>query len=269
MHSVLRYWLKYYIVSAVTIAIIDVFVSLIPVNFPFFPIFQVFAIFAVWYLVSPLVMRLTFKMAPSDAGVEGLVSSVAKLFSLKTPKVLIANVDFPNAFAFGNVLWRGMAITRPIFDVLNRSELEAVVAHELSHLKNRDPEILLLTLIAVNSVYVLLVTYFPGLYGLAFALYFFVLFPLFFYVHRVLEKRADLTAVRTSPYFAVPLESSLIKIAVLRGRNLKELSPLQALSMKASIDQGNYFSLFRTHPSLAERLNYLSKYEVYNWTIPY
>ncbi len=270
MNPVLRYWLKYYVISFLTVALIDVFVSLIPINFPLTPVFQVFVIFFLWYLVSPFVMRLVFKMTPSDDDVKGLVTSVSGLFSIKTPRVLIADVDFPNAFAFGNAFWRGVAITRPIFNVLERSELEAVLAHELSHLKNRDPEVLLLTLIGVNSLYVVMLTYVPGFGAVAFLVYFFVLLPLFFYVHRVLERRADLTAVRTSPYFAIPLESALIKIALLKGGNLKELSPLQVLSMRdAALVQGNGFSLFRTHPSLAERISYLRKYEVYNWTIPY
>ena len=56
------------------------------------------------------------------------------------PKIYLLNVDYMNAFATG---WREenaqIAITKPLFDALSRDELQAVIAHELTHIRNQEP----------------------------------------------------------------------------------------------------------------------------------
>ena len=58
---------------------------------------------------------------------------------LPMPRVFIIPDDTPNAFATGrNEKHAVVAVTQGILRILNRDELEGVMAHELSHIKDRD-----------------------------------------------------------------------------------------------------------------------------------
>jgi len=68
-----------------------------------------------------------------------LVSEIAKLASIPKPKVYVVNSANPNAFATGrNPKHAAVAVTTGIMELLNKEELKGVIAHEISHVKNRD-----------------------------------------------------------------------------------------------------------------------------------
>ena len=55
------------------------------------------------------------------------------------PKIYIIPSNSPNAFATGrNSKHAAVAATQGILELLNKEELEGVIAHEISHIKNRD-----------------------------------------------------------------------------------------------------------------------------------
>jgi heat shock protein HtpX len=68
-----------------------------------------------------------------------MVKNLAMKASLPMPRVYIIPEDTPNAFATGrNEQHAVVAVTEGILRILNRDELEGVIAHELTHIKNRD-----------------------------------------------------------------------------------------------------------------------------------
>ncbi len=68
-----------------------------------------------------------------------IVERLASKAELPMPKVYIMNNPTPNAFATGRNPQNGaVAVTTGIMNILNKEELEGVIAHELSHIKNRD-----------------------------------------------------------------------------------------------------------------------------------
>jgi heat shock protein HtpX len=72
---------------------------------------------------------------------------------LPMPKVYMINDPSPNAFATGrDPKHAAVAVTTGILDRLNKSELEGVLAHELSHVKNFDTRLLAITAVLVGFI---------------------------------------------------------------------------------------------------------------------
>ncbi len=68
-----------------------------------------------------------------------IVAKLAMQAGIPKPKVYIIPADTPNAFATGrDPQHAAVAVTRGIMNILNRDELEGVLAHEIAHIKNRD-----------------------------------------------------------------------------------------------------------------------------------
>lgn len=70
---------------------------------------------------------------------QNMVENLAAEMGLPKPKVAIVQNDMPNAFATGRSRNHAVvAVTTGILNRLNEREMQAVLAHELSHIKNRD-----------------------------------------------------------------------------------------------------------------------------------
>lgn len=68
-----------------------------------------------------------------------IVQDLAMRAGLPKPKVYVMSTNTPNAFATGrNPSHAAVAVTNGLLRLLNREELEGVLAHELGHIKNRD-----------------------------------------------------------------------------------------------------------------------------------
>ncbi|MFH0752093.1 MAG: zinc metalloprotease HtpX [archaeon] len=96
-----------------------------------------------------------------------MVKRLSQGAKLPMPKLYIIPTETPNAFAAGrDPKHAAVAVTQGIMKVLNKEELEGVLAHELSHVKNRD--ILIATIaasIAGIIAYVAMIARFTAIFG--------------------------------------------------------------------------------------------------------
>jgi heat shock protein HtpX len=82
-----------------------------------------------------------------------VVESLALGLGIPTPKLYVIEDPAPNAFATGrDPKHASVAVTRGLLDTMDRSELEGVIAHELSHVGNRDIRVMLLVTVLVGTV---------------------------------------------------------------------------------------------------------------------
>lgn len=93
-----------------------------------------------------------------------IVANLAQRAGLPMPRIAIIPEDTPNAFATGRDPEHAVvAVTEGIMRVLSRPELEAVIAHELGHVKHRD--ILISSLAAVLAQAIMFLSRFAGFFG--------------------------------------------------------------------------------------------------------
>jgi heat shock protein HtpX len=74
----------------------------------------------------------------------GMVEELSRKSGVKTPKVMLANIPVPNAFAYGSpIAGTRVAVTNELLKTLEDEEVEAVIGHELGHLKHRDVQVMM------------------------------------------------------------------------------------------------------------------------------
>jgi len=82
-----------------------------------------------------------------------LVENLSITAGLPMPKIYLINDNAPNAFATGrDPQHASIAITTGIISLLENEELEGVIAHELSHIKNYDIRLMMVVIICVGIV---------------------------------------------------------------------------------------------------------------------
>jgi heat shock protein HtpX len=116
----------------------------------------VFAIAMAWgsYFYSDRVALAASRAKPAEGPeyqrYHNLVEGLCIAAGLPKPRLYVVNDPAPNAFATGrNPKHAALAVTTGLLEKMNRVELEGVIAHELSHVKNYD---ILVTTVAVTAV---------------------------------------------------------------------------------------------------------------------
>ncbi|UCD03078.1 MAG: M48 family metalloprotease, partial [Candidatus Aenigmatarchaeota archaeon] len=93
--------------------------------------------FTYWYS-DRIILRMYKAYLTEDEGLREMVRKLANEASIPVPKLYVVPSDIPNAFATGRNPEHGaVAVTRGLMK-LTRSEMESVIAHEITHIKNRD-----------------------------------------------------------------------------------------------------------------------------------
>jgi len=72
------------------------------------------------------------------------VEELSKKSGIKKPRLMLAQIPIPNAFAYGSpIAGNRVAVTDGILKTLNPGEVEAVVGHELGHLRHKDVQVMM------------------------------------------------------------------------------------------------------------------------------
>lgn len=107
-----------------------------------------------WFSHSAMIDKATDSkpLARSEnKRVYNLVENLCISTGMQTPRINIINDDSLNAFASGlNNSTYSISLSKGIIEKLNDEELEAVIAHELTHIKNRDVRLLIVSIIFVG-----------------------------------------------------------------------------------------------------------------------
>jgi len=133
-------------------------------------------------------------MGTKTVNVYQLVKETTEIFNLPLPKVALSNTMVPNAAASGPSPRHGIVlITTGLLVQLEEDEIQTVLAHELSHLKSRDP-LVLFGIVASEYLFrvFFLLNYYPFFFATFGLLYLVLIFGAIYFVAKFFEARADL-----------------------------------------------------------------------------
>jgi heat shock protein HtpX len=102
----------------------------------------------VQWLISPYLIGAIYKVkemaANENPQLHKMVEDLSVKSKLSKPKLMLAHIPLPNAFAYGSPLTGNrVAVTDGLLKSLDAGEVEAVIGHELGHLKHRDVQVMM------------------------------------------------------------------------------------------------------------------------------
>ena len=245
---------------------------------------------AIWFFISYFFHTQMIQSATHSRPLErrenmrvyNLTENLCMSVGMTMPKLYIIESDALNAFASGiNEKTFAVTLTRGIINTLNDEELEGVIAHELTHIRNRDVRLLIVTIVFVGifatiadfalrmllngsmsssrnrkndkggGVLVLLI-----ILLVAGAIYFLsILFKLA--LSRSREYMADAGAVELTRN-SLALASALKKIS--GHSTIQEVQNDEVKELFIDYKAQGFFSLFATHPPIEKRIQVLEQY---------
>jgi heat shock protein HtpX len=247
-------------------------------------------IMAQWYFSDKIVMWsagakvVTREQFPE---LHNLVERIVARNNLPKPKIAVINTRMPNAFATGKGPKSSVvAVTTGLMDTLSTEELEGVIAHELTHIRNRD--VLVLTLASLFSTvawYLMQFGFYGGLYGggmgyggnrnnnsagamiivIAVAL---LTWVVSFLIIRAISRYREFAADRGSAQMTgkpIELANALMKISGtmknVPTRDLRQEEGLNAFFIVPALSGSTIGNLFSTHPPIQKRVQKLMEME--------
>jgi heat shock protein HtpX len=209
------------------------------------------------------------------------VERLATMAELPTPRVAIVDTDVPNAFATGrNPKHAVVAVTTGLMRRVNQQELEGVLAHELTHIRNRDVRTMTLaSFFAMLAALVARFALYGGIFGggnnrdnngppiwLILMVVAWVTYAISFVLIRTISRYREYAADRGSAiitgapeYLMSALQKISGEIARIPQRDLREVQGMNAFFIiPASVKQAGA-ELFMDHPPLEKRLAALAE----------
>ena len=219
------------------------------------------------------------EVSPEEApGLHAMIERLCIQADLPKPRVAVADMDVPNAFALGRSQKKAtVCATTGIMRVLSPTELEGVMAHELTHVKNRD--VLIMTIASFFASVAAMMMQFGFFFGgggddddnpsfaivllVSFVVYivsFFLMLALSRYREFAADRGAAIVTGRPSA-----LASALVKISgamqMVPTKDLREAERMNAFFIVPTSVKGAVQTLFSTHPPVEQRIARLQQLE--------
>ena len=236
-----------------------------------------------WWSSDKIAMRAmrAREVSPEEAPeLHGMIDRLCALADMPKPRVGIADTHLPNAFATGRSPQRAVVcVTTGILHTLDAEELEAVLAHELSHVAHRD--VLVMTIAASAGIVAGMLTRAAQFGGFGAArrsnnggapaylialLISLVVYAVSFFLTRLLSRYRELCADRSGAYLTMKpaaLATALQKISgemnTIPQRDLRATSSMNAFFIAPAVSGVTLSTLTSTHPSLEQRLEQLAR----------
>lgn len=215
-----------------------------------------------------------------------VVDRLCVMADMPKPRVAVADADIPNAFATGRSPDKAVVcVTTGLQRRLDEPELEAVLAHELSHVAHRDVAVMTIaSFLGLAAALVVRFAFYAGLFGgfggrrddregppvvLIIMVVSAVVYGISFLLTRALSRYRELSADRAAAVVTgrpSTLAAALVKVSgemsKIPTRDLRKAEPLNAFFFTPALSNGfSLSSLFSTHPPLERRLEQLARIE--------
>jgi len=245
-------------------------------------------ILAQWYFSDKIVLWSSGAKVVSkeqEPELHELIERIVARNNLPKPRIAVIETNMPNAFATG----RGqkssvIAVTRGLLNILDTEELEGVIAHELTHIRNRDALVLTLaSLFSTVAWYLMQFGFYGGLYGgyggggrdrngggimLIILLVAMLTWVISFLIIRAISRYREFAADRGSAQMTgkpVKLANALLKISGTMKRiptkDLRQVEGLNAFFIVPALSGSTIGNLFSTHPPVEKRVQKLMEME--------
>jgi heat shock protein HtpX len=217
------------------------------------------------------------EVSPQDApGLHSMIERLCIQADLPKPRIAVADIEMPNAFALGRSQKNAtVACTTGIMRTLSPSELEAVMAHEISHVKHRD--VLIMTIASFFASIAAIILQFGFFFGggddenpsiLVVLLVSFLVYILSFFLMLALSRYREFAADRGAAIITgrpSALSSALVKIAgsiqSAPTRDLREAERMNAFFIVPTSVKSTVQTIFSTHPPMEKRIERLQRLE--------
>jgi heat shock protein HtpX len=192
------------------------------------------------WLIAPYLINAMYRVREVSESEEPklheMIRRLSSRLGLKMPKVMIANIPMPNAFAYGSpIAGSRVAVTTGLLKELEDEEVEAVIGHELGHVKHRDVQVMMFASVLPAIFYFLgyslmLSSWYGGgqrrenesglaaVIGLVSMVAYWILTLFVLGLSRLREYYADRTSALTVDDGARKLSEALAKIVASTGR---------------------------------------------------
>ena len=241
-------------------------------------------LFAVQYFASDQIALRAMgarEVSPADAPeLHAMIERLCIQADLPKPRIAVADNPMPNAFAMGRSQKKAVVCaTTGIMNALQPHELEAVMAHELTHVKNRD--VMIMTLASFFATIASLITQFGFFFGgwggdsddgapafIVVLLVSFLVYIISFFLMLALSRYREYGADRGSAIITgrpSALASALVRISGEMQRvpdqDLRAVGKMNAFFIVPTSVKESVATLFMDHPPLEKRLAALQKLE--------